>query len=93
MQVHVVQYSYRDADYEGNDVIGVYADKEKARRSMKDHMDEMYARVSEYYGYGDEEFSEDFKIDWPDAIHFGFYGCGFEGDHVWACCIETMELE
>ena len=92
MQVHVVQYSYRDADYEGNDVIGVYVDKEKARNEMKDHMDQVYARVSEYYD--DERFSEDFKVDWPDMIQFGFYDNGlFEGDHVWACSIETMELE
>ena len=92
MQVHVVQYSYRDADYEGNDVIGVYADKDKARRSMKDHMDQVYVRVSEYYD--DERFSEDFKVDWPDMIQFGFYGNGlFEGDHIWNCSIETMELE
>ena len=91
MQVHVVQYRYQDGDYDGLDVVGVYVDKEKARRVMKDHMDQVYVRVSEYYG--DEEFSEDFKIDWPDGIHFGFYGRGFEGDHVWACSIETMELE
>lgn len=91
MQVHVVQYRYQDGDYDGFDVVGVYANKDNARNVMKDHMDRVLVRVSEYYP--DDCFSDDFKVDWPDMIQFGFYGHGFDCDHIWSCSIETTELE
>ena len=90
MNVHVVQYNYRDGDYEGNDIIGVYADKDKAWTSMTEHMAQVKFRNIEYYG---DRFESDFEIDWPDMVQFGFYGRGFEGDHIWSCKIDTMELE
>ena len=90
MDVYIVQYHCCDGDFEEFDVVGVYADKDKARRSMREHMKKVRVRNTEYYG---DRFHEDFEVDWPDMIQFGFYAKGFELDHVWTCSIETAGLE
>lgn len=90
MKVHVVLYRYTTYDKDGFDVVGVYANIEKARIEMVRHMTEVYQRNVEYYG---DRFNEDFSQNFSDYISFGFYGSGYEPDHVWESHVETMEVE
>lgn len=90
MAVHAVLYRYTTYDKDGFDLIGIYSNIDKARLEMARHMVEAYQRNVEYYG---DRFSEDFAQNHEDYISFGFYGSGYEPDHVWECRIETMEVE
>lgn len=90
MKVHVVKYRYTTTDMDGFDVIGIYFDYDKACLEMARHMKQVYDRNVEYYG---DCFDNDFEMNGENYISFGFYGNGYECDHVWAAVVDTMEVE
>lgn len=90
MEVHIVLYHWCTDEEEGTDVVGCYADHDRACAEMRKHMEEVERRVIENYH---PKFDADFKMDDKTYIAFGFYGTGCGMDHSWSGRVETVTVE
>ena len=90
MEVHVFLYHWCTSEEEGTDVMGVYADHEKACVEMQQYMREVESRKKA--DYDDVEFDDDFAMYEKDYVSFGFYGKGYGMDHTWSGRVETMPV-
>ena len=87
--VHIVLFHYCTAEQEDTDVVGVYADINRARSDMRKFMRDLKKNLLDN-NY--DSFDADFEQDCDDYISFGFYGVGSGMDHSWAARVESCEV-
>ena len=89
MEVHIVLYHWCTDEEEGTDIVGAYADYERACAEMHRYMRERRESLEEDYDHFDSDFAQDEK----SYVSFGFYGSGYGMDHSWSGRVETVHIE
>lgn len=89
MEVHIILYHWCTDEEEGTDIVGVYADYDRACNEMQRHMSERRESLMEDYDHFDVDFEQCEK----NYVSFGFYGRGYGMDHSWSGRVETMSVE